>query len=305
MLSMQARLLTFMVRLIGVKRIFAGAEHVHKSIAKDRRKGAAQPSSQFEKRHVVEKRQVAGYTVYTIRPRKEATRHHLLYLHGGGYVLSIMEPHWNLIGTLVDRLGCTVTLPFYPLAPEKNARDVWGMLMPLYRDLIAEVGAENLTVMGDSAGGNLVLSLAMQARDAALPQPWRLVMLSPNLDITFSNPRLHELDPVDPIISIRGMPEIARLYRGEIPPSDPIVSPIFGSLHGLAPMAIFTGTREIMNADAHSLKEKGEKEGVPLAWFEYPGMLHVWPLFPIPEAGRAIDQIVQFIDPDRGAIAGG
>jgi hypothetical protein len=96
-------------------------------------------------------------------------------------------------------------------------------------------------------------------------------------------------------LSHRGAPEVARLYAGDLDVRAPLVSPLFGSLEGLAPLAVFTGTRDILNTDAHQLKAKAARARIPLAWFEYPGMLHVWPLFPIPEAKRAIRQIAAFV----------
>jgi acetyl esterase/lipase len=293
--SWQARLLALGVRLIGVRRVYDGEKNIRRSIAADRKRGPALPHARLRERFFVEQRRVAGRTVFTLSPRDRVAQRHLLYLHGGGYVLSIMDPHWKLIETLLDRLNCAVTVPFYPLAPEQTVGDVWAMLLPLYQALTAEIGAGHLTVMGDSAGGNLALSLAMQVRDRSLPLPARVVMISPSLDVTFTDPAMQVLDRMDPITSLRGCRVLGRLYAGDLDPRDPVISPLFGSLKELPPLAIFTGTRDIVNVDARRLREKAAGEGAPLAWFEYPEMLHVWPLFPLPEAKRAIDQIVTFI----------
>jgi acetyl esterase/lipase len=283
------------VKVLRVKRVFDGADQVHRSIAADRRKGPAEPPAKLRARFSVREQEVAGRRVYLVGPQDHPTTRHVLYLHGGGWVLSIMPPHWTLVGQLVEQLDCTVIVPLYPLAPEHSAQDVLAMLLPFYAQTAAEVGARNLTVMGDCTGGNVALSLAMQARDRKLPQPARLVLISPTLDATFTDPAIPALDRTDPILSRRGAPEVARLYAGELDVRDPMISPIFGSLEGLAPLAVFTGTRDILNADAHQLKDKAARARIPLAWFEYPGMLHVWLLFPIPEARRAIRQIAEFV----------
>jgi monoterpene epsilon-lactone hydrolase len=293
--SFQARLMSAAVRALRVKRVFDGADQVHRSIAADRRKGPAEPSAKLRAQFSVRERDVAGRRVYLIGPKNHATTRHVLYLHGGGWVLSIMPPHWTLVGQLVEQLDCTVIVPLYPLAPEHTAPDVLAMLLPFYTQTATEVGAQNLTVMGDCTGANVALALAMQARDRKLPQPARLVLISPTLDASFTNPAIPALDRTDPILSHRGAPEVARLYAGDLDVRDPLISPLFGSLEGLAPLAVFTGTRDILNADAHQLKDKATRARIPLAWFEYPGMLHVWPLFPIPEAKQAIHQMAAFI----------
>ncbi|MEV8636934.1 alpha/beta hydrolase [Streptosporangium sp. NPDC051023] len=298
MTSTQARLTAVMVRLMGVKRrMYGSAEKVHKTIAADRRKGPALPD--FKDRLSVEERRVDGHRVYTVSPKAGLTGRHLLYLHGGGWSLSITSLHWDLIGTLAERLGCSITVPLYPLAPEHTARDVWAMLLPLYRHLVERFSPESLTVMGDSAGGNLALSLVMQARRAGLPQPAHLVLVSPCADISVSDPAMVALERTDPILSIQGVREFGRLYAGDLGPRDPVVSPLYGSLRELAPIALFSGTREILNADAHRLRDKARQEGVSMEWFEYPGMMHVWPLYPLPESRRAVEEIIAIVEGPR------
>jgi acetyl esterase/lipase len=81
------------------------------------------------------------------------------------------------------------------------------------------------------------------------------------------------------------------LYAGDLDVRDPIVSPLFGSFEGLPPIAVFTGTRDLTNPDASRL---------PATVYEYPGMVHVWMLFPMPEATRAVAQIASFVDGSAG-----
>ena len=302
MTSLRAQLLASMLILFEVKHAFDGPEPIARAIAADRRRGPAEPGSWFRARFAVRTDLVGGCRVHTVGRRGAPAGRHVLYLHGGAFALSINPLHWAFVGRLVERLDCTVTLPCYPLAPEHNARDVWALLLPLYRDLVAEVEPSGLTVMGDSAGGNLALSLAMQARDVALPLPATLVMISPSFDLTLTDPAMPALDRLDPILSLRVGPELARMYAAGIDLRDPLVSPLFGSLRDLPPMAIFTGTHDLLNADAHRLREKAAREGARLAWFEYPAMVHVWPLFPIPEARRALREIAAFVM--QGAAAG-
>ena len=73
----------------------------------------------------------------------------------------------------------------------------------------------------------------------------------------------------------------------QLPIDDPLVSPIHGDLSGLAPITLFSGTRDIINADARSLVRKARAAHFPLDYHEAPGMLHVYPLLPVPEANEA------------------
>ncbi|MFX0574542.1 alpha/beta hydrolase [Nocardia nepalensis] len=290
--SARAHLLSFAVRMLRVRRALDGAERIQRSIAADRKNGPATPSAQLRARLSFREEMFDGFDVYTVGPRTGQPRRQVLYLHGGGWARPITDPHWGMIAKLVDLLDCSVTVPMYPLAPEHTARETFAWLLSRYADQASD---KNLILMGDSSGGNLALSLAMQARANGLPRPARLVLLSPLLDATGSDPAIAELDRIDPIVPARGLRVLTRMFAGDVDLHDPMVSPLFGTLAGLPPIAVFTGTREILNADAHRLRRKAAQSGFPLSWHEYPGMLHVWPLFPIPEAQHALAEIAAFV----------
>ncbi|MGW5106494.1 alpha/beta hydrolase fold domain-containing protein [Nocardia sp. NPDC004123] len=292
MSSVRAHLMMCAMRVLCVRRGLDGDERIRRSIAADRRKGPAVPSAALRARLDVREEEFEGHGVYVLGPRSGQPRRRVLYLHGGGWARPITDPHWETIAKLVELLDCSVTVPMYPLAPEHTAREIFAWLISLYAD---RASGDELALMGDSSGGNLALSLAMQARDRGLPAPARLVLLSPLVDATVSDPVIDELDRIDPIIPARGLRVLTRMFAGDLDLSDPVVSPLFGSLDGLPPIALFSGTREILSADAHRLWSKATALGFPLTWHEYPGMPHVWPLFPIPEARRALDEIAAFV----------
>ena len=102
--------------------------------------------------------------------------------------------HWNFIGRLVDATGVSVTAPIYPLAPEHKCEKLIPQMQELFGQLAEKYGAANMTVMGDSAGGGLSLALAHALRDSGRPQPARLILLSPWLDVTATHPDQPELE---------------------------------------------------------------------------------------------------------------
>ncbi|GAB0108578.1 alpha/beta hydrolase [Nocardia sp. JMUB6875] len=290
--SVRARLLIAAIRALRVRNAIDGPERIRRTIAADRKKGPATPSALHRAGLIVGEEKVEGHTVYTVDPHSGRSDRRVLYLHGGGWSRPITDPHWELIAKLADLLDCSFIVPLYPLAPEHTARETHAWLLSLYADRAA---GTDLTLMGDSSGGNLALSLAMRARDHSLPKPARLVLLSPALDATVTDPAIDELDPLDPVVPARGLRALTRMFAGDVDLRDPLVSPLFGTLDGLPPIALFIGTREILNADARRLRKLAAEQDFPLTWHEYPGMPHVWPLFPIPEAERALADIASFV----------
>ncbi|MGW4243422.1 alpha/beta hydrolase [Nocardia sp. NPDC004722] len=302
MTSAGAHLLSFAVRMLRVRRALDGEERILRTIATDRAKGPALPSKRIREGLSVREETIDGFRVFTLTPRDIRPTRRVLYLHGGGWVRPIMDPHWEMIAELAGLLGCSVTVPMYPLAPEHSAPDTFRWLLSLYAGLAPD---GDLTVMGDSAGGHLTLSLAMQARDRGLPQPGALVLLSPLLDATLSDPAIAALDRMDPIVPARGVPILTRMFAGAVDLRDPMISPLFGTLTGLPPIALFVGTREIVNADAHRLRRLAAESDFPLSWHEYSGMLHVWPLFPIREGLRARREIAEFVRANTSPASAG
>jgi acetyl esterase/lipase len=107
----------------------------------------------------------------------------------------------------------------------------------------------------------------------------------------------------DPFLGIPGGLEALRHYSAGIPVTDWRISPIFGDLGVLPPTLILTGTRELLYPDTVAFAEKARAAGVDIELVVEAGMFHVWPLIDIPEARRARDRIVAFLDGTPGATA--
>ena len=254
-----------------------------------------EPSQRLQQRHQVSKRNVNGHLVWTIAPRENPGSKHVIYLHGGAYVNSFAPQHWELISKLVQALNCTVTAPNYPHAPEHYVHDVFAFMLPLYNELAATNGSENVTVMGDSSGGGISLALAQRLREDGLDQPGRLILLSPWLDATLSNPEIAEFDKIDPFLGVEGMKYAGAVYARDVDPKSYLVSPVYGSVIDLAPISLFIGTRDILFPDCRKLRNQAEAEGVRIDYREYDEMVHDWMLGPLPEAKHAIAEIVDLI----------
>jgi monoterpene epsilon-lactone hydrolase len=289
--SLLSRVVEWLLPLTGYKRAFASEAALRRVVMRQRRTGPVLPSRRIRRNVAVESTTLDGSFVFTLAPLGAKSRTHVHYLHGGAYVLNIMAAHWNMVARLVRYSGCVAVVPLYPLAPEHTWKEAFGVVIPLYENLVAQLGRENVIIAGDSAGGGMALSLAQQLRDTARPLPARLILICPGLDMTFSDPRQPALAAQDPVLDIPGLSAAGRWYAGDLSPADPKISPLFGSLAGLPPIAVFTGTHDLLNTDAHRLKAKAAQEGASLAFFEYEGMFHVWPAAPIREARQAIGEM--------------
>lgn len=296
MTSIRSRLLIGWFRASGRKEVFLDTSQFERSIVDSQRKRTSKPPAALYERHRVQRSDVRGFPCVTISPRGQGSGRHVLYLHGGAYVHSIERSHWWFVGDLVERLGCTVVVPVYPLAPDYQYDETQAMIEEVYDRHMAHVPAADQVIMGDSAGGGLTLVLARKLREQGRPQPAHLVLLSPWLDATMQNPAVPILDQRDPYLSTPGLLEAARMYAGPLDTADPRISPINGSFEGLGRISVFIGTRDVLLLDSRRLRHTTSDLGIDIDYFEYKNMFHGWMLLShLPEARRATDQIVDVL----------
>lgn len=275
---------------------FTSAEGLHRWIRWARQRESHRPPRTLDGRFDIASRTVAGFPVYEVAPRRVESRLRLLYLHGGAYVFQISSYHWNLIAELAERVGATVTVPIYPIAPEHGFHEMFGMVMEVYRDMLRETAAADIAMVGNSAGGNMAVVLTMMAAQSGLSSPGRHLLISPGLDMSLSNPDVYEAAKIDPWLAIPGGLEAIRLYAEGFDRTDWRISPLYGDLSVLPKTLLLTGTRDILHPDCLVFAERAREAGVEVELFVEPDMLHVWPLMAIPEARRARDRMVAFLN---------
>ena len=206
----------------------------------------------------LERREDSGMPVYHVRPRTPSSAV-IVYLHGGAYVSPISWAHWLLIDALVERTGAAAVVPAYPRAPEHTAAEAFAPLGVLMDQVLDAPGRAVLA--GDSAGGGLALSLAIQRRDAGVRAPDGLVLFSPWVDVSMSNPRIAPMVRLDPMLGIDGLVWCGKEWAGGLGTADPRVSPLHDHLRGLPPTRVYQGDRDILLPDVELFARKARARG--------------------------------------------
>ena len=238
-----------------------------------------------------------GTTCFTLMPFEGASSQtHVLYLHGGGFVMQIGQPHWEFAIALVQALSCKVTVPLYPLAPSYTYEDTYRSLMSSYEAVLAG-GEKTLVTIGDSAGGNLALAAAQLALQKGLRQPELIVTLSPLVDAADELSGKDEIDALDPMISTFGTSRIMQDWAPDAVANlqfPPCV--LHGPLEGLAPVLCFVGSREVLLPDSLELAKRIAQAGGSIDLEVRGGLWHTYPLMPeTDEAKEAFARIVESI----------
>src|SRR6476619_2668694 len=107
-----------------------------------------------------------------------------------------------------------------------------------------------------------------------------MVLISRALILAFSNPAIQFVD--DPVVSglfLSNGRKNAQLWAGDLDLTDPLVSPLFGSLAGLPPTALYFGSLEILAPDGLVLQDKAlATPGADFTFILRKGELHIWAL---------------------------
>lgn len=169
-------------------------------------------------------------------------------------------------------------------------------MLNFYKEILKTVESSNqLTIIGDSAGGNIALGLVQLLKQNHLPQPQDIILLSACVDMSLENPQILEYEEKDPMLASAGMEVITKIWAADKDLKDPLISPIYGDFQGLGKITHFIGTHESLYPDAIKFDEQLTEQGIDITTFVYPQMNHVFVVMPIPEALDAQQKIMNII----------
>lgn len=278
------------------------------------------------KRCHVNHRRVADINVYdldpkhpAITPRKKDTdagdaataakpTKRIYYFAGGGWSSPPSEQHWKILTELATRLTNThLTLVSYPLAPHSPAPTAFPQLVTFYHQILADAVAarESVILAGDSAGGNIILALALHCldQDPDGPTATALLALAPSTDLSRQNPEIAALEKFDPLLRKSFIEDTAKAWRGDWDARDPRVSPLGADVRPLARRGVrvhgLTGGYDILSPDGILFREKCAREGVVGEWLHWEKQMHCFFLtaaYKVKEGQEALDWIVDVLE---------
>jgi len=239
------------------------------------------------------------------------TNRRVLYIHGGAFMMGSPKSHRNITSSFSREANAAVLAIDYRLLPEHSRMSGIEDCRQAYRWLL-ENGPQgpsapsSVYMGGDSAGGNLTLSMTAWIRDSGLRQVDGAVALSPVTDVTFGSPSVVSNLETDQMLGpmfeqFIKFPHALLLWAGllqnRMSPSKPVVSPVFGDLSGLPPTLLHASDTEILRDDSRRYVNKAQAAGSPVQLQTWNHMPHVWHMFypELPEANAAWQAINSFV----------
>jgi triacylglycerol lipase len=215
-----------------------------------------------------------GMQVVQITPA-HPSGNYVVAIHGGAFILPPSIFHWLDYTVMAYQTGATIEVPIYPLLQQGGtAGTVVPQMAGFINHEVSTLGASHVSVIGDSAGGNLALAATEYMVQQGETVPASMVLLSPWLDLTMSNPNIALVQ--DPLLPLGPAQVIGREWAGNLPVTDPMVSPLKGSLTGLPPTYVYSGNLDILSPDVLVLQHEAAIAGAPFNFVLGNGEIHDW-----------------------------
>lgn len=242
---------------------------------------------------VLPKNVKTGTTKERAGPESKVKRQRIFYYAGGGWQTPANSEHWFFVAELAQQLhqyGYAVTLVSYPLAPNSAAPTSFPAILKQYRTLMAtaEKEDEDVILAGDSAGGNIVLALLVNAllqdeeEGVKKPTAKAVMAISPSTDLRRQNADMYTLEKKDPILRIKFVVGTAKAWCGEWSPTDIRVSPLYADVSVVQKRGVkihgVTGRYDILSPDAILFREKCNQASIEGEWLDWEKQIHVFVL---------------------------
>jgi monoterpene epsilon-lactone hydrolase len=248
----------------------------------------------------VETRTIAGVTVHVATPHtiKYPNRAHLR-IHGGAWALMGGKFSMGEAAMTAAEFGCVTYGLDYRMPPDHPFPAAIDDGLAVWRQIIEQHDPKKVAVSGASAGGNLSATVTLRVRDAGLPMPGAVGLLTPATDLTGAGDTRHTNEGIDTVL--RPVPTMVDLYAAGHDLTDPSLSPIYGDFtKGFPPTFLQSGTRDLLLSDTVRLHRRLLQANVPAE-------LHVWEAMPhggfggimgnpTPEDAELSAALVAFVD---------
>ena len=192
----------------------------------------------------------------------------LLFIHGGGWVTESIDNYERICARLANATGQYVVAVEYRLAPEDKfpagLEDCYAVAKAVYSgDFMLNIRPENITLIGDSAGGNLCAALSLMARDRGEFMPNRQILIYPAVNNDYSEKSLFSSvreNGQDYLLTAGKLKDYINLYAGsEEDKLNPYFAPILEKDLSGQPDTL------ILTSEFDPLRDEGEAYGRRLA----------------------------------------
>lgn len=222
----------------------------------------------------------------------------ILYFHGGGWVIADLDAYDATPRALATQTGAVVISAHYRQAPEHKFPSAHEDANAAYEWLLANaasVGADTsrIAVVGESAGGNLAINVAIHARDRGLQAPVYQVLVYPVANTDVGSESYHDSSNAKPLDKDMMLWFMKHVIREEEDKESLLLRVVDAKLEGLPPATVITAGIDPLRTEGHILASALTEAGVPVTHKNYAGVTHeFFGMAPVVAAAREAQELV-------------
>lgn len=286
--SITYKITLIVLKLMGIKKTFSQDPIDFKKI---RKQDINKPKGAYFKKNT-HTLSISNSTITELN-KGELSRKLVLFIHGGAFISGPVKHHWDAVQKIAQNANCVVWLCDYPKAPENDITAISQNIDEVYKEAITNYPSHEITLIGDSVGGTLITALTQRLIQSKSELPSKIILVSPVMDASLTNPDIDKIDPLDPMLSRKGVLSAKKMCANDLELSNPIISPINGSFEGFPSTIMFLGSHDITYPDQKLTVGKMKEARVDLEVIEGEKMPHIWPFLPVmKEAKLAFNEIL-------------
>ncbi|WP_062058160.1 YqiA/YcfP family alpha/beta fold hydrolase [Aquimarina longa] len=279
----------FVIKLKGIKRDFSKNPIDYKKLRKE---DIHSPNSRFCNSKLVSQFKISETLITEVKSKNISDRL-LIFIHGGAFVSGPGKHHWDTIKEIAKQTDITIWMCDYPKAPENRITKISNNIDSVYNSAIKTYNPSKIIIIGDSVGGTLSIALTQRLIKKNIELPNKIILVTPVMDATISNPEIDRIDKIDPMLSKNGVLSAKKMCAEDNDLEDPNISPINGEFDNFPKTILFLAENDIMYPDQKLVLQKLDKTKVDFEIILGKGMPHIWPFLPImKESKLALKEII-------------
>ena len=255
----------------------------------------------------VEPTTIDGVKAYTVTPDAippENRERLLVHVHGGCFV-SFPGESGTVEAVYMAGFGRFKIISVdYRMPPDHPYPAALDDAMTVWRAAAKMADPKNMAIFGSSAGGALTLSMIHRGKRDNLPLPAAIAPGTPMSDLTGSGDTFRTNAMLDNVLVAYGAncDQRAALYTNGHDIKDPMISPLFGDMHGFPPTILTSGTRDLLLSNTVRVHRKLRQAGVEAVLQVFEGQSHAQYYRDVnaPETKEAFEEIASFFDKHLG-----
>jgi acetyl esterase len=235
----------------------------------------------------------------------------IVYYRGGGWVIADLDTYDASAAAIARKAKAIVVSVDYPLAPEHKFPAAHGVAFEAYKYIVKHAkswggNADRIGIVGESAGGNLAIAMALAARDQQITIPVAVVAVYPVTTTSMDTPSKKEQAAAKPLNTPMMAWFFDKLMNNASEQQDPRLNLVAADLQNLPPITIINAEIDPLRSDGDMLADKLKAAGNDVTHKMFTGVTHEFFGMDavVAKAGEAQDFAVAQLGKGLNAVGG-